>query len=82
MKVGHIRSLGALTPRCVATVKVSSTDTLTRRIRAKRQRDRGLPLNQCGTYATHTLDGDPYCAAHAGQRALKHLERRTTNDQQ
>lgn len=74
MKVGRLLGLGKDTPRCVATVKVSSVDTLTRRIRTSTQLKRGLPVNQCGNYATHTLDGDPFCAAHAGQKALRYLQ--------
>lgn len=73
MRAGRITGLGADTPRCVATVKVSKVDTVTRRIRIEQQRRRGLPVEQCGNYATHTLDDRPYCAAHAGQLAVKYL---------
>lgn len=75
MRVSRIRGQGASTPRCVAHVHVSKVNTLTRRIRAQKQEIRGLPIDVCGNYATHMLDDLPFCAAHAGQRALRHLEK-------
>ena len=74
MKVERIRGMKADTPRCVATVNVAERLTETRRRRERWQAERGLPVNQCGHYATHRLDGDPFCRAHAGQLALKYLE--------
>lgn len=73
MKVERIRGMKADTPRCVAKVNVCDRLTTTRQRRELRQKERGLPVDQCGTYATHLLDGKPYCATHAGQRALNHL---------
>lgn len=60
-------------PRCVHNVRLADGQTTTRRIREARARARGLPADVCGSYATHLLDGAPYCANHAGQMALRHL---------
>jgi hypothetical protein len=60
-------------PLCVDTVKVSAVNTSTRRFREEKARTRGTPIDQCGEPATHRLDGEPYCASHAGLRALRHL---------
>lgn len=57
-------------PRCVHKVRLSESMTGTRRMREKRAADRGTPPEQCGTYATHRIDGDPYCRTHAGKMAL------------
>jgi hypothetical protein len=57
-------------PTCLAPVHVSDVDTLTRRIRERQQRERCLPIDQCGSAATHEIDGVPYCRSHAATRAL------------
>lgn len=58
-------------PRCQHKVRLSATMTTTRRIREVRSRDRGLPPEICGSYATHLIDDVPHCASHAGQVALE-----------
>lgn len=70
LRAAKVPSSGASTPHCVAQVKVSSVDTVTRRGRAYRQEQRGLPIDQCGDYATWTVDGRPLCLPHAGRAAL------------
>lgn len=66
--------LGRATPRCCAHVNVSSVPTITRMGREEKAKRRGLPIDMCGEYANWTIDGDPYCYAHAGRRALQILE--------
>lgn len=73
-RIGRLKGLGAATPRCIAKVRVSTVQTHTRRAREATQLRRGLPIDQCGDYAAWTIDGDPYCFAHAGRRALQILE--------
>lgn len=69
-RASKIPGAGRKTPLCVATVRVSSELTVTARQRRERSARRGVPAEQCGSYATWMLDGQPLCLAHAGRRAI------------
>lgn len=44
--------------------------------RTARCEERGWDVNGCMHYATHLIDGKPFCHLHAGMRALEKLEER------
>lgn len=73
MNAEKIASPAATKERCCSPVRVAKTMTFTRQIREDRALRRGVAWDICGKLATHRLDGQPYCAAHAGQRALEAL---------
>lgn len=60
-------------PRCRHKVRVGVERTRRYKVREQRSKQLGLALDDCGNYATHLIDGEPYCAAHAGQVALREL---------
>lgn len=74
MKITRIAGTRRSGLPCEQTIHVTPGFKTGASIRAAAERQRrGLPVDQCGKYSTFDIDGAPFCAAHAGQAALRHL---------
>ena len=65
--------VGLNKPTCTHKVRLSKVRTGTRAWRERIAREKGRPADVCGRRATHLINGEPRCFAHAGQEALRIL---------